>query len=214
MLYLKQDFNISPASPETRDRFVALAEASLVSACERLGGRVVGAWFSNAEWFSQITQVIELDDFKAFDSFRREAADDGEWQECQRQIEELAPERRESLLEPAGPIPPSTLHDAIESARSEPVGAHSLAILEVAQGRMKTFHEMLVGAKDGFPIVACWRSVAGNPNEIIDVWKGALGQDGYKPSDDATNAFFQPLRKIAPRERLVTLYPLPYSPLK
>ena len=44
--------------------------------------------------------------------------------------------------------------------------------------------------------------------------KGSLGQEGYAPTTDRMDAFFEPLRKIAPRERLVNVYPLPYSPLR
>ena len=78
---------------------------------------------------------------------------------------------------------------------------------------MERFTEMLAGAGAGLPIVASWRPVAGNPNEVIDLWRGDVGRTPYRPANDAINAFFEPLREIAPRERMVRLHALPYSPL-
>jgi len=102
----------------------------------------------------------------------------------------------------------------IDAAQREPAGTHTFAILEVLPGAMERFTKMLAYAKDQLPIVASWRPVAGNPDLVIDLWTGDIGRDGYRPSDDRTNAFFGPLREIAPRERLVRLSPLPYSPLQ
>jgi hypothetical protein len=48
---------------------------------------------------------------------------------------------------------------------------------------------------------------------VIDLWKGDL-QSGYAPADERANAFFGPLREVAPRERLLRYWPLPYSPLR
>ena len=63
MIYLKQHFNIEPASPAGLDRFVDLGEKALLPGWSRLGGRVVGAWFGTEEWFYQVTQVVAFADF-------------------------------------------------------------------------------------------------------------------------------------------------------
>ena len=78
---------------------------------------------------------------------------------------------------------------------------------------MDQFSAMLGAAQAGLPIVACWRDISGNPNRIIDLWKGDTGRAGYRASDDAQNAFFEPLRQIAPREKMMRLHVMPYSPL-
>jgi NIPSNAP len=213
-IYLQQDFDLHPASPATRDRFVALATESIAPGWARLGARLVGAWFPHESWFSQITHVIEFADLAAFDASRRRARDDAAWCAASLEIEQLAPRRSETLLEPLGPVAPAALDAAIETARSEPVGAHTFAILEVAPGAMERFTKLLAFAKDQLPIVASWRAVAGNPDLVIDLWKGDLGRAGYQPTDARTDAFFGPLREVAPRERLVRLLPLPYSPLR
>ena len=214
MIYLKETFNLTPASPETRDDFIGFATSDLVPTYERLGARLVAAWFSHTEWYGQVTQVLEFDDLGSLQAFRTGAHDDGGWQACERRLEEFAPQRAAALLEPLGPIPPSALHDAMRASRETPLDAYTFAVLEVAPGMMETFTATLSAVKDTFPIIASWRAVAGNPNEVIDLWKGALGQEPYQPADDRTKAFFRPLRQMAPRERIVNLYALPYSPLR
>ena len=76
MIYLKQSFDIHPASPATRDRFIQVVEKGLLSADERLGARLVGAWFCHEEWFSQILHVTEFDDLAAFGAWRAAAQSD------------------------------------------------------------------------------------------------------------------------------------------
>lgn len=215
MIYLKQDFDIHPASPGTRDRFVELAEKELVPRWRRLGARLVGGWFSNERWFSGITNVLAFDDLSAFAAFRAAAANDAAWQECERQLEGLTLQRRDELLEPLGPVAPEKLDAAIDLAKREPAGSHTFAILEVNPGKLASFRALLAAAAASLPIVAAWSPVAGNPNQVIDLWTGALGQEGYQRSSEKMEAgFFAPLREVAPRERLVNLYPLPYSPLR
>jgi hypothetical protein len=214
VIYLKQDFDIHPASPGTRDRFVELAEKELVPRWRRLGARLVGGWFSNERWFSGITNVLAFEDLSAFGAYRQAAAANAEWQECERQLEEMTLQRFDELLEPLGPVAPEKLDTAIEVARDQPVGAHTLAILEVNPGMMSQFSALLEAGAARLPIIGAWSSVAGNPHQVIDLWSGALGQEGYLPANPKMESgFFLPLREIAPRERLVNLYPLPYSPL-
>ncbi len=214
MIYLKETLNLAPASPETRDQFIALANAELLPAYDRLGARLAGAWFSHTEWYGQVTQVLEFDDLHGFQEFRDRGRDDAGWQRCEKGTEELAPQRTSILLEPLGPVPTQTLADAIRASQEQPIETYTFAVLEVVPGKMDAFVATLNAVKDMFPIVASWRAVAGNPNEVIDLWKGALGHEPYKPADERSKGFFGPLREMAPRERLVNLYALPYSPLR
>lgn len=214
MIYFKETLNLEPASPETRDQLVAFANSDLLALYHRLGARLVAAWSSHSEWYGQVTHVLEFDDLRCFQDFRDAARDDAAWQASERRIDQLAPHRNSTLLEPLGPVPAETLAAAIRSSREQPIDAYSLAILDVAPGKMDAFVATLTAAKDMFPIVASWRAVAGNPNEVLDLWKGALGQESYRPADERMKAFFRPLREMAPRERLVNLYALPYSPLR
>ena len=214
MLYLRTDFDIHPAAYKTRDAFVALAEKEIVPGLGRLGGRLVAGWFNYDRWFSQINHIVAFDDLEAFDRFRQDAALDSEWQACQRAIDALAPRQRETLYEPLGPVPVERLDDAIEAARETPEGCYTFAILEVEAGRMDDFKAMLGVGAQGLPIIASLRPVAGNPNEVIDIWKGDTGAAPYVPNSPGMEAFFTPLREVAPTERMVRFLPLPYSPLR
>ena len=71
-----------------------------------------------------------------------------------------------------------------------------------------------------FPIIASWRPIAGNPNEVIDLWKGSKPiidgsiTTGYEPPNDLSKQFFGELRKIAPKEHAELVFTLPYAQLR
>lgn len=213
VLYLQQDFDLCPASPRTRDTFVALAQEALVPAAERHGARLVAAFFGNAEWFFRVTHLLELPGLAAFEAWRSAMLADPAACDASRRAEALAPSRREMLLEPLGPIPPDTLARGIDSARQKPQGVYSAALLHVAPGRMADFTRMLAAAGPHLPILASWRAVAGDPDLVIDLWQGDV-ERGFEPADAHVNGFFDPLREVAPRERVLRYWPLPYSPLR
>jgi hypothetical protein len=216
VLVLQQDFDLHPASPRTRDAFVALAQEALVPAAERHGARLVGAFFGNSKWFFRATHLLALPDFAAFGAWRAAFRGDPKARDAVQRAEALSAARHESLLEPLGAIPPEALERGIESAREKPQGIYTAAHLEVARGRMDDFTRMLAAAGPGLPIVASWRPVAGNPDLVIDLWKGDVEQAyaKYAPADARANAFMDPLREVAPKERVVRYFPLPYSPLR
>ncbi len=214
MIYTKDHFNLDPASPATRDRFVAAASEALLPASGAHGARTVGAWFCHEEWFSQVVHVTGFESLAAYTSYREAAAADGALAKAHAELAALAPERRTELLEPLGPVPETTLDAAIEASVAQPAGVYSFAILEVAPGCMDRFRALLGAAAGGLPILASWRDVGGNPDRVIDLWRGDTGGAGYAPSNEQMEAFFGPLREVAPRERMMRLHALPYSPLR
>lgn len=214
MIYLKQSFNIEPASPATRDRFIEAVNKHVLPANEKLGARLVGAFFAHEEWFSQIIHITEFDGLAALGAYRDAAAKDGQASEGVAQMANLAPEQRIEIVEPLGPVAVDTLHTAIADSAKEPVGTYQFAILDVTPSKMDEFSALLGAAAAGLPIIACWNDVSGNPNRIIDLWKGDTGRPGYQPNSPGQEAFFGPLRQIAPRENMMRLHVLPYSPLQ
>jgi len=217
MIYLEETLNITPASPDIRDSFINVAQELLIPACKRLGARLVSAWNSNYEWVMQITQIFEFDDIDNLKNFRIKASQDKNWGEYTAQLEIFAPERRSRLLEPIGAIPPETLHKAIEESQKSPLKVYSLAILEVNPNKMSEF---IAGVKAGsqvFPIIASWRPIAGSPNQVIDLWKGdvlwSTESMAYQPFRK-DQQWVRQLREQAPKERILPIYTLPYSPLK
>ena len=216
MLYLQQDFDLHPASPRTRDAFVALAQEALVPAAERHGARLVAAFFGNSEWFFRMTHFLELPSLGAFEAWRAGGLGDAAACDAASRAAALAPSRRETLLESLGAIPVEALARGIESAREKPQAVYTAAHLEIAPGRMADFTKLLAAAGPALPILASWRPVAGNPDLVIDLWKGdpEATYARYAPADARANAFMDPLREVAPKERIVRYFPLPYSPLR
>ncbi len=214
MIYLEETFNILPAHPMNLDRFVALAQERLIPACKRLGTKVVAAWTSNVEWFSQVNQIMEFKDMEALKKFRKDASNDSGWGEYAAELEEIAPERRTRLLEPLGPIPPEDLHKAIEESKKSPIKVYGLATLEVNPNMMPQFIQGLeVKSPITDLIIASWRPIGGHPNEVIDLWKIYSAPQGYQPANDFMKQFFSPLRDIAPKEHYRGVSMLPYSEL-
>jgi len=214
MLYTIERFDLHPAAPSTRDHVVEVVQESLLPAQARLGARLVGAFFAHEEWYDQVLHVTEFDDFAAYGAYRRDAPSDPDAARAAARMAELAPGRQLDFLEPLGPISTGKLHEAIAASADEPVGVYTFAILEVTEGRMDDFAHLLDAAQANLPIAACWRDVSGNPNRVTDLWRADTGRAGYRPNDPGQEAFFGPLREIAPKERMMRLHALPYSPLR
>lgn len=216
MIYLKESFDLHPATPAQRDRFVAVSEAKLIAASSREGGRLVGAFFAHEEWFSQIIHLTAFEDWAAFGAWREASSfsSSSELGEARQALAALSAERRDALLEPLGPVPASALDAAIADCAEQPAGDYTFAILDVSEGKMDDFKKLLTLGAARLPIIAALTDVAGNPNRVIDLWKGDTGKPGYAPTSDAMDAFFEPLREVAPRERMMRLHPMPYSPLR
>ncbi|GAI86337.1 unnamed protein product, partial [marine sediment metagenome] len=180
--------------------------------------RLVAAWYGNFEWFSQIIQLFEFDDIDSLKDFRKKSSQDKEWGEYAAQLEVFAPERRTRLLEPLGAVKPEVLHKAIEESQKSPLNVYSIAMLEVAPNQMTNFTTAVEMGSKVLPIIASWRPIAGSPNLVIDLWKGdvlwSANEWAYKPALEAQKEMMRNLRIQAPKERIVPIYALPYSPLK
>jgi hypothetical protein len=218
MIYLEEKFNLMPASPVTIEKFIEFAQKRLVPICEPLGARLIAGWYTNSEWFSQVTQILEFDDMEALKSFRKRTSQDPEWGEYAAGLEEFAPERRSRLLEPLGPVEPKVLHKAIRRSQRRPLKVYLLATLEVAADKMSEFLTGLEEAAKMVPIIASWRPIGGSPNEVIDLWKGMDFildgfTKGYEPPNDFSREFFTQLRQIAPKEHAELVFTLPYAQL-
>ena len=214
MLYLEETLNLVPASPETLDAFSEFAAGKLVPLCHRLGCSLFVVWYNDLEWFCQVHHLLEFDSLGALQGFRRAASRDTDWGEYAAYLEEVAPVRRSRLLEPLAPVWPQVLHRAAEESLQTPQRAYTMAVLEVAPNQWDAFVAGLSQPPPGLPIVASLRPVSGSPNQVIDVWKGALRMEGYRPADDTTRQFFRNLRPRAPKERLEPVFTLPYSELR
>jgi hypothetical protein len=122
MIYLKQSYNLHPATPATRDRFVDAFIESVVPTNDRLGARLVGGFFAHEEWFTQIIHVTEFDDFEALGHYRDAVVKDEQASAGVSALDRLAPEQHVEFVEPLGAVATSKLHDAIAASSKEPVG--------------------------------------------------------------------------------------------
>ena len=171
-----------------------------------------GAPFATAT--GQIIHLTEFDDFAAYQAYREAAASDGDANEGVAQLTNLAPEQRIEILEPLGPVAPQRLRKAIADSTEKAVGVYTFAILDVTPAKIEPFTALLESAAAALPIVAALRDVSGNPYRVTDLWARDTGAPGYVPNDDQQEAFFGPLRQLAPREKMMRLHVMPYSPLR
>ena len=123
------------------------------------------------------------------------------------------------MLEPLSPLFSDKLHEAIGECEKAEIKDFTLAELIIAPGHMDEFiNQLEEGASIGIPMVTSLRPIIGNRNMVIDLWKINL-QVGYQPQEffyeiGYKEEWWNNLRKMAPQERMMTIYPLPYSPLK
>ena len=214
MIYLEEVFSLKGASWEALDDFIAFAQKNLVPICPDVGARLVAAWSSSEEWFCQVKQVLEFDDMEALKSFRINDSQNRAWGSYSAGLEEHTPVRRSRLLEPLGPVPVEVLHQAITESQKNPNHGYLHAILEVGTDKMTQFSTGLAQGYKNLPIIACWHPIGGSPNEVIDIWKSPEPEKAYQPADDWRKQFMRAVREVAPKERVIRMLALPYSPLK
>ncbi len=214
MIYFEETLNLEPAAPLTMDKLVQYAQQELVPACRDYGIRILAAWYSHTEWFGQIRHVYEFENFAAFGEHWNNLKSDPRWIEIEKFMDDIAPQRSFNLLEDLGPIPAEVTEKVVQETAEKPLGVYSLAILHVVPGMMEQIKTGLAESAGNLPIVARCRPVSGNKNVFIDVWKGPIGQEHYKPAEESSKSFFEPLRIVAPREKVISVYALPYSALR
>jgi hypothetical protein len=106
------------------------------------------------------------------------------------------------------------LHKAISDSETNPNNIYSLAVLHANPYTIKEFITGIGDSSKSMPIIASWKVKGGDPNVVIDLWKTNLLPEKYKPFNKAEKPFFDWLRIHAPKERIFTIYMLPYSPLQ
>ncbi len=214
MIYLEETFNLKGASWEALDDFIAFSKETMVPFCPEVGARLVAAWSSSEEWFCQVKQLFEFDDMQGLKTFRIKISRHKSWGVYTAGLEEHAPVRRSRLLEPAGAVPVEVLHQSMAESEQSPNWGYLYAILEVGAGKMDQFLAGVANSYKNLPIIACWRPIGGSPNEVIDVWKSPEPEKAYQPADDFRKQFMRVVREVAPKEKVVRMVALPYSPLR
>jgi hypothetical protein len=220
MIYLEETYDMNPATPVVRDQFIALAAEEIIPAYTEYGARLVAAWTCNAVRWGQITQMLEFDNFTAYDHYCDALANSQSWSDTYKKLETLAPERQHRLLESLVPNFVPVLQKAIQDSADTPLQQYMLATLEVAPGMMDMMRQGLSEVADSgsLPIAMSWRVLSGKQNTVIDLWKSSLQRTGFQTQADFSAGgidadWFANLRILAPEEKIFFVDPLPYSPL-
>ena len=137
MIYLEETLNLAPATPMSLDGFIDFAQDKLLTRYPETGARLSAAWYSEVEYFRQVTQLLEFDDLNAFADYRNELDRSSSWKEIEAELAARAPVRRYRLLEPLVPEFATVFNKAIAASRDTPLKTYMLAILEVAPGQMQ-----------------------------------------------------------------------------
>ncbi|NYB73787.1 NIPSNAP family protein [Sedimentibacter hydroxybenzoicus DSM 7310] len=210
---IEQFIDFSPPMPMSTDEYVELANKYLLPAQERLGFRVIGAWEYDSSRLSSIYQILgfeSLEDIARFEKLRKEDAD---FAAFETRVEELAPEKQEHILKVA-------LDNSIAYS-TEPHGVYSMAFLDAHAGKLQTVVDMALESSaveiNNSRITFTATRLTGKRNVMLDLWYGHLGRerDGYAPYPVEGHDYMRnQLRAVTYDEKILYMYPLPYSPLK
>ncbi len=123
--------------------------------------------------------------------------------------------RRSRLLEPVGAVPVEVLHQAMaESDQIPQLGLCAWPSWKWVPVKWINSWPLWPKTYKNLPIIACWRPIGASPNEVIDVWKSPEPEKAYQPADEFRKQFMRMVREVAPKERVVRMVALPYSPLR
>lgn len=217
MIYLMETF--TPARPTSKnlDAFIQFAADELIPFYNNCHGSLRAAWISNGQMLFQVTQLIffnTIQDYLDF-SIQLEANDPiGE------KMAHFMPERRHELFRSASPVFIEILDSAINNNNPQAPGIVTVATLEADPMQLDEFVSIQEnGVEMGLPLVGFLRSITGQRNRIVDIWKADLQAGGYKPLEyyegvGMNNEWWEMIRRFGPKERMVTGGLLPYSPLQ
>ena len=180
----------------------------------------MAAWISNTETLFQIMQVFELEAIESALKIHLSLNGDHSYEDLTTQLNSLVSETNWQFYQSVGPIFSEAFHQAIQASQSAPLKIYTISSLELNRAKMPIFIPKQEAAISiGMPLIAFMKSITGRHDRVIDVWKGDLQEAGYQ-----TQAYYDSLgmseewwdwiRDIAPKERMVRVNMLPYSPLQ
>lgn len=103
MYYFEEKLDLEPASPETLDKYVAFVKDELLPLWERLGMKLVAAWYSDLEQFSRTTELFEYDTLSAYEKTMAAANLDEDYKKVMAKRAALAPPDPHQDVQRSGP---------------------------------------------------------------------------------------------------------------
>ena len=220
MFYLIEKLTLHVATPKNLDEFVAFESNQMLPVYNKYDANLMASWICSAESLMEITNVFEIKSletaYKIYDALNH----DGSIEDIVQFSNSLVSKTHWQLYRSVGSKFSDAFHQAIETSQSAPSTFYTVATLQMNRNKMPLFLPKQEAAVDiGMPLVAFMKSVTGRHDEIVDIWKGDLQAAGYQ-----TQAYYEAIgmseewwdwiRDIAPKEKMVKVSVLPYSPLQ
>ena len=220
MFYLIEKLNLQIATAKNLDRFIGIESKQILSVYEQCDAKLMASWICSAETLMQITNIFELKSFESALKIYNALNDAGPFQDAVQLSNSLISETNWQLYRSCGQKFSEAFHQAIQASQSTPLKTYTIATLELSRNKMPLFLPKQEAAIDiGMPLVAFMKSVTGRHDQIIDIWKGDLQAVGYQTQAyyeriGMSEAWWDWMRDVAPKEKMVKVSVLPYSPLQ
>ena len=218
MFYLIEKQHLKVASAKNLDRFVESNQ--MVSVYEACDAKLMASWICNAETLMQITNVFELASLESAIKIYNAFDIDSPFKEEVQLSNTLISERFWQLFRSCGEKFTEAFHGAIQASQLSPLNSYTIATLHMRQNKLHSLLPKQKAAIDiGMPLIAFMKSVTGRHDQIIDIWKGDLQAAGYQTQEyydsiGMTEDWWDWIRDVAPKEKMVRVSMLPYSPLQ
>ena len=220
MFYLIEKLALQVATPKNLDKFVEYASNKMPTAYNKCGADLMASWISSEESLMQITNVFELENVETTQKIHDFLYHDNSNEDIVRFHNNLISEKHWQLYRSVSPKFTEAFHQAIKASQSEPSKFYTVATLQMSQNKMPLLLPNQEAAVDmGMPLIAFMRSLTGKHDEIVDIWKGDLQAAGYQTQDyyesiGMSEEWWDWIRDVAPKEKMVKVSVLPYSPLQ
>lgn len=220
MLYLIEKLNLQIATAKNLDRFIEIESHQVLSVYEQCDAKLMASWICSAETLMQITNVFEIESLESVLKIYDAVNDNNSYKDVVQLSHSLISQTNWQLYRSCGHKFSEAFHQAIQESQSAPLQSYTVATLELNQNKMPLLLPKQEAAIDiGMPLIAFMKSVTGKHDQIIDIWKGDLQAAGYQTqayyeSIGMSEEWWDWIRDIAPKEKMVKVSVLPYSPLK
>lgn len=220
MHYLFEKLKLQVAKPKNLDKFIEIESHQILSIYEQCGAKLMASWVCSAETLMQITNVFELESLESIPKIHDAMNGNGSYKDVVQLSQSLISQTDWQLYRSCGQKFSDAFHKAIQASQSAPLQSYTVATLELNQNKMPLLVPKQEAAIDvGMPLIAFMKSVTGRHDQIVDIWKGDLQAAGYQSQAyyeriGMTEEWWNWIRDIAPKEKMVKVSVLPYSPLK
>ena len=220
MFYLIEKLDLQVATAKNLDRFIEVESHQVLPVYEQYNAKLMASWICSAETLMQITNIFEFDSFEAVRNIYDAINDDHSHQDVFQLSHSLISQMDWQIFCSCGQKFSEAFHQAVQTSQSAPLKTYTLATLELNRNKMPLLVPKQEAAIDiGMPLIAFMKSVTGRHDQIIDIWKGDLQAAGYQTqayyeSIGMSEEWWNWIRDIAPKEKMVRVSVLPYSPLK